>query len=534
GKQRLTLHAKGSRQDDAIRREVDVRPAGVREEAVVSGTLRGTQQAVAKLPAGTIPGTERVLLRVHPGTLSAALEGIEGVLRMPSGCFEQTLSSAYPNVALHAYLKETGQLTKDAEARLLQAHSISVQKMLSFENPQGGFGWYPGREANLLLSAYGTMFLGDLAKVYDYDRSVLDRTIAWLEKNQAPAGSWSGSDHGSTWSRLSNAAIPSTAYVAWALQRAGRGDSPSVGRAREFVARFDDDDGYAAALIANAFPTPRTLDQLARLAKDGHWTTKVQTWTRSRDGSADLEATALAVLALAHHAPKLADEAAGWIIRSRDPYGSWGSTQATVLALRALTATGAGNRDKVATKLSVNGKIIPNAFTESDEGQSFDVSPFVGKGTNEIVLETSRRVNAQISGRYYVPWSAEDILGRVPGLNLQVTYDRAELKVGEILTCSVKVEADAFAIMAEVAIPPGCTVDPSVLEDLVTRKVVDKVGQNGRTLIFYLPGKGSTFSFPLKPRYPMKVVVPRSVAYEYYTPDRRVVVPPQPLEVQAP
>ncbi len=87
----------------------------------------------------------------------------------------------------------------------------------------------------------------------------------------------------------------------------------------------------------------------------------------------------------------------------------------------------------------------------------------------------------------------------------------------EILTCAVKVEADAFAIRAEVAIPPGCTVDSSVLEDRVIRKVIDKVGQNGRTLIFYLPGKGATFSFPLKPRYPMTVVVP-----------------PVPLEVQAP
>ena len=72
--------------------------------------------------------------------------------------------------------------------------------------------------------------------------------------------------------------------------------------------RFDDSDGYAAALIANAFRRQRNLEQLVRLAKDGHWSTKIQTWTRSRDGSADLEATALAVLALEQHAPKLADE----------------------------------------------------------------------------------------------------------------------------------------------------------------------------------------------------------------------------------
>jgi uncharacterized protein YfaS (alpha-2-macroglobulin family) len=533
GRKTLTVFAEG-KVKDAIKRSVEVMEKGREMPINASDRINGRRAFQVLIPDRAIDGASVVFVRVTPG-MSDLVTGLEGMIRMPSGCFEQTLSSAYPNVALHAYLKETGQLTKDAEARLRQAHSISVQKMLSFENPQGGFGWYPGREANLLLSAYGTMFLADLAKVYDYDRAVLDRTIPYLERHQGPEGQWAAADHGATWSRLSNSAIPSTAYTAWALQRAGRGDSAAVGKARDYVARFDDSDGYAAALIANAFPTQRNLEQLVRLAKDGHWSTKIQTWTRSRDGSADLEATALAVLALAQHAPKLTDEAAGWIVRARDPYGSWGSTQATVLALRALTATGGGgNRDKVATKLSVNGKSIPNAFNESDEGQSFDISPLLVRGANEIVLETSRRVNAQISGRYYVPWSADDVLGLVPGLNLQVTYDHSEVKVGEILTCSVKVEADAFAIMSEVAIPPGCTVDSSVLEDLVTRKVVDKVGQNGRTLIFYLPGKGASFSFPLKPRYPMKVIVPRSVAYEYYTPDRRVVVPPTALEVKAP
>src|SRR5262249_37666203 len=155
------------------------------------------------------------------------------------------------------------------------------------------------------------------------------------------------------------------------------------------------------------------------------------------------------------------------------------------------------------------------------------------KGTNEVVLETSRRVNAQIAGRYYVPWGTEDMARGVEGLNLKVAYDRTELKLGETVTCSVRVEADSFMVMAEVAIPPGCTVDAGSLDDLLRRKVIDKYTQTGRTLVFYLPGKGAAFSYTLKPRYPLKVSLPRSVAYEYYTPDRRVIVPPQDFEVRA-
>src|SRR6185369_13783562 len=128
-----------------------------------------------------------------------------------------------------------------------------------------------------------------------------------------------------------------------------------------------------------------------------------------------------------------------------------------------------------------------------------DISPHLVKGMNEVVLEASRRVNAQIAGRYYVPWGSDDLVRGIDGLDLKVTYDRTEVKVGETVTCTVKVDADAFALMAEVAIPPGCTVDSSVLEELQRSRVIDKYTQTGRTLIFYLPGKGATFSYALKP-----------------------------------
>jgi len=532
GRKTLLVQADG-KVKDAIRRSVEVMEKGREIPVTVSERANGRQAFAVEIPERAIDGASVLFVRLTPG-MSDLVTGLEGMIRMPSGCFEQTLSSAYPNVALHQYLKESGQLTKETEARLQQMHSIAVQKILSFESSGGGFGWYPGRESNLVLTAYGTMFLADLAKVYEFDRRILDRTIAWLENRQDPAGTWTGQDHGSTWNRLSNAAIPSTAWVAWALKRAGRDDTRALGKAEEFLRRVDDDDSYAAALIANAFPNRINLDRLAKMGKEGRWRTNVESWTRSRGQSADLETTALAVIALANHAPAIADEGAAWILKQRDPWGAWGSTQPTVLALRALAATGGGaSRDKVAAKLSVNGKDIPNAFVESDAAQSVDISPYLVKGTNQIVVESTRKVNVQVAGRYYVPWTSEDTIGGVDGLNFTVKYDRTEAKVGDTVTCTVTVAADSFALMAEVAIPPGFTVDPSGLEDLVRRRVIDKYSQTGRTMIFYLPGKGATFSYALKPRYPVKVSVPRSVAYEYYTPDRRVLVPPQDFEVRA-
>lgn len=421
-------------------------------------------------------------------------------------------------------------MTPENEARLKEAHNLALQRILSFENAGGGFGWYAGRTGNALLTAYAVMFLSDLAKLYEFDRGVLERSVAWLEKSQDPEGRWVAADGHASWRRLSDAGIPSTAYVAWALRRAGREDTRARGRAEEFLRRARTEDAYALALVANAFPWKENLERLAALARDAHWTTRLHSWNRACGPTADVETTALAVLALSRHAPALADQAAGWLVRRKDGSGTWGSTQATILALQALTAVGGGAKAKAAARLWVNGKEIPSAFIETDQPQSFDVSPHLRTGTNEVTVESASRVNAQVAGRYYVPWGAEEIRG-VEGLNLQVSYDRAEAKVGDVLTCTVKVEADSFMVMAEVAVPPGFTVDSGALDDLVRRGVVDKVAPSGRSLTFYLPGKSVTFSYPLRPRYPAQVSVPRSVAYEYYAPDRKVVSPPQELTV---
>lgn len=422
-------------------------------------------------------------------------------------------------------------MTPETEERLRQAHNLGLQRILSFETPGGGFGWYAGQATNTILTAYGTMFLADLAKVYDYDKGVLNRAIAWLESNQDGGGRWAGSEHHATWRRLSDAAIPSTAYVAWALKRAGREDSVPMGRALRFLTNARPDDPYALALVANAFPTRENLGRLAELSKDGTWTTQLTSWNHARGASADVETTALAVLALAKASPSLADQGAGWLVRMKGPHGTWGSTQATVLALQALAATGGGAKGKASARLWVNGREIAGAFQETDAPQAFDISPHVKGGENEITLETGARVNAQVTGRYYLPWGTDDLVRGVEGLNLRVAYDRLEVKVDETVRCTVNVEADSFMVIAEVAVPPGFTVDRSDLDDLVRKGVVDKYTQSGRALTFYLPGKNAVLSYALKPRYPARVSVPRSVVYEYYTPDRRVIVPPVEMSV---
>jgi len=150
------------------------------------------------------------------------------------------------------------------------------------------------------------------------------------------------------------------------------------------------------------------------MGKDGRWTTRIQSWTRARDAAADLEATALAVIALATHAPGLADEGAAWILK-RAILRRLGSTQPTVLALRALAATAAArgatrrrppDRERQGDRQRVHGE---------RRGPVLRHLALSRQGRERDVIEASRRVNTQIAGRYYVPWGAEDMARGIDG-----------------------------------------------------------------------------------------------------------------------
>ena len=63
-------------------------------------------------------------------------KGLEGLLREPNGCFEQTSTSNYPNVLILDYLKESDQAQPEVEARARDLLDRGYQKLTSFECPK--------------------------------------------------------------------------------------------------------------------------------------------------------------------------------------------------------------------------------------------------------------------------------------------------------------------------------------------------------------------------------------------------------------
>ena len=107
----------GANRADIVVREIEVIPNGREQNLVFNGRLETTVQHTIDFPGNSIPDASKIFVRLYPGPLSQVIEGMDSILRMPGGCFEQTSSSTYPNVLALDYMKRTKKLTPEVHAK---------------------------------------------------------------------------------------------------------------------------------------------------------------------------------------------------------------------------------------------------------------------------------------------------------------------------------------------------------------------------------------------------------------------------------
>ncbi|MBY0227970.1 MAG: hypothetical protein K2W96_01685, partial [Gemmataceae bacterium] len=356
GRHKLKVTARAGTVADALERTVQADPGGRRIEDTRNGSLDKPASLVFDVPAGAIEGSVRASVKLYPSAFSQLVEGLEGLFRLPTGCFEQTSSTLYPNVLALAYLKRTGTPAPAVEAKARQYIHLGYQRLLTFEVPGGGFDWYGRPPGDVRLTAYGLMEFEDMAKVHEVDPALIERTRAWLLAKQQQDGSWGDPDH--------------TAYVAWAVFAGGKSAERSAATKRFLLAqKTDDPHSLALACLALAAIDPalpelgERLDALSKLRKEeggkASWQRSGRTLFHGRGHGGAAETTALAAQAfLAAKRPGEARAALRWLADAKDSSGTWHSTQATVQALRALVAGAsapAQDAERV-VEVAVNGK----------------------------------------------------------------------------------------------------------------------------------------------------------------------------------
>lgn len=565
----LQITARGEGVADAVKRMIEVIPDGRRIEQIANGTLAQPVDLSLSLPSDATEGSGKLFVKLYPSSFSQLVEGLEGIFQRPYGCFEQTSSTTYPNILALTYLKQTKKSVPEVEARAREYIHLGYQRLVGFEVSGGGFDWFGRPPANVLLTAYGLMEFEDMQQVYDVDPKLLDRTRAWLLSQRNADGTWSAGNTlndglaGSVM-RGADPRLATTAYVAWSVYGSTQNRAEALSTLdylrRQPVDRME--DPYILAVLANAMVSMdrygpatgtvlRRLASLRQISADGK-----QAWWAQPEGGrtafygagngGSVETTALAALAMIRSGEnaELTRGALSWLISRKDSSGTWPSTQATVLALKALLAgTGkplGGDAPRTIRLTMGNGfnRQVTIPVDQSEVMQQVDLSAHLRAGANTVALDepTGGASGYQIAFRYHTP--AAPLPGTEP-LSIAMEYDRTELSVGQSInataTITNRMAQAAPMIILDVPIPAGFEVDLSEFDRMQAGGSIAKYQVNPRSVVVYLrslsPASPLIVRYRLTATMPVKITAPPAKVYEYYDPSKSAESSPKALTV---
>jgi uncharacterized protein YfaS (alpha-2-macroglobulin family) len=247
-----------------------------------------------------------------------------------------------------------------------------------------------------------------------------------------------------------------------------------------------------------------------------------------------------------NHHPETTRRSLAWLVKQRDAYGTWPSTQATVLALKALlagTARAAGDGERRIT-IAWDGQeqqvVIP--ADQAEVMKQIDLSAGLKPGTHRLTLTetTGTAAGYQVAFRYHVPDAGQP--EKAQPLKVELTYSRTELKVDDVLgvmaTVTNRMTDAAPMVILDLPVPAGFALEADESAAWMKEMKIEKYQVSGRSVVVYLRGLGAGQSldvgYRLRATMPGKVSVPPARAYEYYDPDKQGTSAAVRLTVTAP
>ncbi len=525
---------------DAFEREISVEPLGFPQAFEASGELETVARHTVDL-GQAIDGTVSATIQLYPSPVATLVSGMEGIIREPGGCFEQTSSSNYPNVMVLRYLEEQGVADPELVSRTMGMLDRGYNRLVGFESPKKGYEWFGGDPGHEALTAYGLLEFEDMRAVYgDVDAKMMERTADWLMSRRDGRGGFERDSKAlDSFGRAS--AEVTDAYIVWSLAEAGYTDELDKELARQQGLATKTSDPYMLALAAGTLARLDGKDKEARAAakrlvsmqaKDGSWAGADHSITRSGGENLTIETTALAVMSLLQVEGHEASVRQGvdWLNEHRGGFGQWGSTQATVLSLRAMTAYASASRATRGpgeVEVRINGKSAGRFAYEAGHRDAIvfeDLGDFLASGANtiELVLDGQDPLPYSVAVEYRstLPASSPET---VVDLDTRLAANQVSMGDNVRLTATVRNRTNEGQPMtlARVGLPGGLQAQTWQLEDLRERGVIDFYETGAREVVLYFrdmePEELRTVPIDLVAAVPGTYTSPASSAYLYYT-----------------
>ncbi|XP_073823480.1 thioester-containing protein 1 allele R1-like isoform X2 [Musca autumnalis] len=426
---------------DAVHKSMKVVPEGVTKYGNRAYFVNLNKEAEMKstfeleLPAEIIPDSQHVEVGVVGDILGPVVNNLDNLVRLPTGCGEQTMSTLLPNYLVMKYLENTKRLTPNMETKLRYNMENGYQHMLNYRHPDGSFSSFGPRKidgqpnnGSTWLTAYVTRSLLQMEEYIKIDPKVTEKSLEYLVQQQATNGSFTEKSQGFFYIAQSNHVSLTSSVLLALLENKSYAEkyAGEIQKALDFISENSDksDSLHAQAIATYTLnkaahaKAPEKLGKLNALVKtDGDrkwWSSTDRPLTRRwwlHVYSSDVEISSYALLTLLNQPTPNMDEILPiirWLIAQRNSYGGFSSTQDTVVGLQALIqfaklsdyqpakmvvdiASKGGDKEKLETvNLNEENDILYQNVEMPDKTKSVD---FTAKGTGTAMVQIAYQYN---------------------------------------------------------------------------------------------------------------------------------------------
>jgi prenyltransferase beta subunit len=570
GRLRITIRAavRGKKYSDTVEKMLFVKPGCVKYERASSQFIKGSDSDLSHtfsftLPKCTIPKSHKATVVIKGDVMS--VKNLHNLLVVPSGCGEQSMSRTAINHIVAAYLDSTEQLTDAIRARIMGNLKLGYQRQLNYQLFSGAFTVWPTSTASLWLTAFVLRSLSDVHTFYGeqsfIDAGVLRSAFNYIVSSQQKNGSFKRIGYTTNY-RLLDDDVTMTAYVLIGLNRYPLADgrkAQTISKAVEYLVNYTTENDPASMCTYSLALTAYNLIDQDRDIRERIMTPLINAIKQSRNypgacyvcnsctmrrGSSDdetcegevpskdpfsydcVETTAYTLLTLLKAKDyRNTDCLAQWLVKKQNSFGSFGSSQDTIVALESLSMFA---EHSFSPNLNLN--VVVNHGGQSDTVELTDENRYT---RHEIMV-------TDVPGDAEVTWSGEGtaIIQSVLTyhgcdccngsscfeLNARKTSKRDVVNVEACFRH--KCEGRSNMGILDVELPSGCVHQET--EVTLGDAEIEREERKGGSVVMYMdevPKKTSCVRVTCERRFEIKDPKPAPITlYDYYMPTKRVTV----------
>ncbi|EDW77751.1 Thioester-containing protein 4 [Drosophila willistoni] len=495
---------------DAVHKSLKVVPEGVTQYQnraffvnLKKDVTEYKQNFELELPDDIVPDSQHVEFGVVGDLLGPVIKNLEHLLRLPSGCGEQTMSKLVPNYLVRDYLKSINKLTPGVENRIKRNLEEGYQHMIHYRHDDGSYSSFgpgkwreedPERNGSTWLTAYVLRSFSQIKEIIKLDEKMLESGYQFLLGRQAENGSFT--ETGEYFYDSQRSGLTLTANALLALLEQEKLNQTAIDKAVEYLnSQLDKSDELLPKSVAiyalqkakspEASKHVAYLKSIAKQEDDRTWWTEDEEKLRASSGycrrwwcwiwSHDVEITSYALLSLLESNQETPDAVLNtirWLVAQRNSYGGFASTQDTVVGLQALiqfakktgyeaakwqvNVSNKGLREK-SEKLSISDEndLLLQTIEFPQGTKSLE---FQAKGTGAALVQISYQYNI-VEKEPKPSFKIETII------KPQSSPAKLELSVCVEYVEDGKAKASNMAIL-EVSLPSGYTADEETFKDI--------------------------------------------------------------------